>query len=73
MRYPMNTRQVFSRAEDGTVVVTSGTRWGRFAADGRHLEGPLFEADPEMCLWISTPRPTQHHRTSRLSEGSTDL
>ena len=43
-----------------------GTRWGRFAANGRYVEGTLFEADPELCVWVSAPRPTSHHRISRV-------
>jgi hypothetical protein len=43
-----------------------GTRWGRFERDGRYVEGTLFEADPELCVWVSAPRPTSHHRISRV-------
>lgn len=43
-----------------------GTRWGRFEANGRYVEGTLFEADPELCVWVSAPRPSSHHRISRV-------
>ena len=43
-----------------------GTRWGRFMPDGRYVEGTLFEADPELCVWVSAPRPSGHHRISRV-------
>ena len=33
---------------------------------GRYLEGTLFEADPELCVWVSAPRPSSHHRISRV-------
>jgi hypothetical protein len=43
-----------------------GTRWGRFEPNGRYIEGTLFEADPELCVWVSAPRPSSHHRISRV-------
>ena len=46
--------------------VTMGTRWGRFAPNGRYVEGTLFEADPELCVWVAAPRPSSHHRISRV-------
>lgn len=71
IRNPWNPRAsyVFD-LETGTVVVTMGARWGRFTPVGEHVEGPLFEADPELCVWVSRPRPKNHHRTSRVVEMS---
>ncbi|MPQ96517.1 hypothetical protein GB931_00985 [Modestobacter sp. I12A-02628] len=66
IRHPLNPRALYSPDEGGTVRVTMGRRCGRFSRDGRWLEGPLFEADPELCLWVSAPRPAGHHRLSRL-------
>jgi hypothetical protein len=43
-----------------------GTRWGRFTPGGQYLEGTLFEADPELCVWVAAPRPSSHHRISRV-------
>lgn len=43
-----------------------GTRWGRFEPNGRYIEGTLFEADPELCVWVAAPRPSGHHRISRV-------
>jgi len=48
------------------VRVIMGTRWGRFDQSGKYLEGSLFEADPELCVWVSAPRPSAHHRISRV-------
>lgn len=70
IRNPWNPRSAYVGEESGTVLVTMGSRWGRFTAEGRHLEGPLFEADPELCIWMSRPRPKNHHRTSRVVEMS---
>ncbi len=68
IRNPWNPRAAYVFDPDTeTVVVTMGSRWGRFTANGEHLEGPLFEADPELCIWISRPRPKNHHRTSHVA------
>jgi len=67
IRHPLNPRALYT-ADGDTVLVTKGSRWGRFRADGRHVEGPLFEADPELCLWVAAPRPSAHHRLSRLDD-----
>ena len=57
---------------EAVVLVTMGRRWGRFRPNGQWIEGPLFEADPEMCLWVSFPRPKDHHRLSRILEISAE-
>ena len=66
IRHPLNPNAYYADNGDGTVHVTMGTRWGRFQANGRYLEGTLFEADPELCVWVSAPRPSSHHRISRV-------
>jgi hypothetical protein len=66
IRHPLNPNAFYVSNGDGTVRVTMGTRWGRFEANGRYLEGTLFEADPELCVWVSAPRPSGHHRISRV-------
>lgn len=71
IRNPWNARSSYVfEPETRTVRVTMGSRWGRFTSFGEHVEGPLFEADPELCIWVSRPRPTNHHRTSRVVEMS---
>lgn len=72
IRHPLNPRALYSPHGDGTVVVTMGSRWGRFTAQGVHVEGAIFEADPELCLWVGAPRPDGHHRISRLTELSAE-
>ena len=66
IRNPWNPNAYYLGDRDGTVRVTMGTRWGRFQADGRYIEGTLFEADPELCVWVASPRPKAHHRISRV-------
>jgi hypothetical protein len=71
IRNPWNARASYVFEEETrTVLVTMGSRWGRFTSFGEHVEGSLFEADPELCIWISRPRPKNHHRTSRVVEMS---
>ncbi len=66
IRHPLLPNSFYIDNGDGTVQVTMGTRSGRFDGTGRYLDGTLFEADPEMCVWVSAPRPTSHHRISRV-------
>jgi hypothetical protein len=66
IRHPLNPNAFYLSNGDGTVRVTMGTRWGRFESNGRYVEGTLFEADPELCVWVSAPRPSSHHRISRV-------
>jgi len=66
IRHPLNPNAFYVSDGDGTVRVTMGTRWGRFEPNGRYVEGTLFEADPELCVWVAAPRPSSHHRISRV-------
>ena len=66
IRHPLNPNAYYADNGDGTVHVTMGTRWGRFTPSGRYVEGTLFEADPELCVWVAAPRPSSHHRISRV-------
>ena len=73
IRNPWNPRASYVYDESSrTVTVTMGARWGRFTSLGEYLEGPLFEADPELCIWVSRPRPKNHHRTSRCHRDDDD-
>ncbi len=72
IRHPLNPLALYFSYDDGVVMVTMGTRWGRFRPNGKWLEGTLFEADPELCLWVSAPRPKNHHRTSRILDMSSE-
>lgn len=68
IRHPLIPNSYYLGQKDGTVRVTMGTRWGRFRSNGAWIEGTLFEADPELCVWVSAPRPTSHHRISRVMD-----
>ena len=66
IRHPLNPNAYYVSDGDGMVRVTMGTRWGRFRRDGRYVEGTLFEADPELCVWVSAPRPSGMNRPHRV-------
>lgn len=70
IRHPLNPKALYTPDGPDTVLVTMGSRWGRFRRDGTHVEGSVFEADPELCLWVSAPRPDEHHRLSRVIDMS---
>lgn len=44
---------IYTRRNDGFVEVEMDGERGVFAADGRHVEGPLRIADPHMLVWMS--------------------
>jgi hypothetical protein len=67
IRHPLNRNAYYAPDGEGGVLVTAGDRWGRFKADGRYVAGPLFEADPELCVWVSSRRPSSHHRLTDLT------
>ena len=68
IRHPMNRNAYYRANSDGTVMVTAGDRWGRFQPNGKWIDGPLVEADPELCVWVAQPRPARHHRLDRVAE-----
>lgn len=70
IRHPLNRNAFYGSDGQGGALVTIGELWGRFTPDGRHLGGPLFEADPELCLWVAMPRPDSHHRLSRVLDAT---
>jgi hypothetical protein len=68
IRHPFIPNAYYLGGPDRTVRVTMGSRWGRFRSNGEYIEGTLFEADPELCTWVSAPRPSDHHRISRVMD-----
>ena len=56
---------LYVRAGDDRVKVTmpDGTT-GLFDGAGRWIEGHIFEADPEMCVWVSAERIKASYRLS---------
>lgn len=50
-RHPF-TNALYELQPDGTILVTEGTRQGRFRKDGRWIAGELREADPQLCVWV---------------------
>ena len=56
---------IYSNAGPNRVKVTmpDGTS-GLFNGNGRWIEGDVFEADPEMCVWVGAERIKTSHRLS---------
>lgn len=46
------------------VEMPDGRR-GLFDNEGRWIEGELYEADPELCVWVGGTRMQTSHRLSR--------
>ena len=46
------------------VTLPDGT-FGVFDGVGRWIEGEVFEADPELCVWLSVNRAAVSHRLSQ--------
>lgn len=46
------------------VVMPDGSV-GLFDSIGRWVEGEVYEADPEMCVWIGADRIASSHRLSK--------
>ena len=55
------SRALYEQDGDGHVRVTKNGKVGLFAADGRYLEGEIYEADPQLCGWVGGPK-VAHHR-----------
>ena len=72
IRHPSTPNAIYYLDDSGSITVTQGSRWGRFTNWGEHIDGPLFEADPELCVWVGTPRPKGHHRISRVLDATSE-
>ena len=65
LRHPF-TRALYEQDGDGHVrVLTTDGKVGLFAADGTWIHGDVFEADPQLCGWISGPK-VAHHRIQSM-------
>ncbi len=51
-------------AENKVKVTTEDGVTGVFDGEGRWLEGELYEADPELCIWLTAKRIESSHRLS---------
>ena len=65
LRHPF-TRALYEQDGHGHVrVTTKDGRIGTFDLGGVHLDGEVFEADPQLCGWIGGPK-VAHHRIQNL-------
>lgn len=58
------TGALYERHSGDTIKVSLDEMWGVFTTEGRHLEGPLRECDPQLCGWVGGPQMANH----RLAE-----
>tara|TARA_B000000475_G_scaffold257652_1_gene239067 strand:+ start:244 stop:456 length:213 start_codon:yes stop_codon:yes gene_type:complete len=59
------TGALYQRIADNTIKVTTKDGvTGIFDGEGQWIEGELFEADPELCIWLSAKRIDASHRLS---------
>lgn len=55
LRHPFGGA-LYTCLPDGRIKVEDGDKWGLFHPDGRWIEGPLREADPQFCGWVAGDR-----------------
>jgi len=63
MRHPFSNA-LYEQDGSGNVRVTKNGKSGLFRADGSHIDGDVFEADPQLCGWVAGPK-VVHHRIQR--------
>tara|TARA_B100000953_G_scaffold256341_1_gene220437 strand:+ start:1727 stop:1939 length:213 start_codon:yes stop_codon:yes gene_type:complete len=51
-------------AENQVKVTTENGETGIFDGEGRWIEGEVYEADPELCIWLASKRIESSHRLS---------
>jgi hypothetical protein len=65
LRHPFS-HALYEQDGNGNIrVAAKDGRVGLFTTDGTWIEGEIFEADPQLCGWISGPK-VAHHRIQRL-------
>ena len=55
---------ILTGAENRIKVTTKEGVIGFFDGEGRWIEGELYEADPELCIWLDAKRIDASHRLS---------
>ena len=56
---------LYERVDENQVKVTMGNgETGVFDGEGRWIKGEVFEADPELCVWLTAKRIESSHRLS---------
>ena len=59
------TNDLYQRiAENKVRVTTENGETGIFDGQGRWIEGEIYEADPELCIWLAARRIESSHRLS---------
>jgi hypothetical protein len=55
------SKALYEQDGNGNVRVSLTGKVGLFTADGRYVEGDIYEADPQLCGWVGGPK-VAHHR-----------
>jgi hypothetical protein len=58
------SKALYEQDGHGNVRVTQSNKVGLFTPEGVWLEGEVFEADPQFCVWVGGPK-LAHHRIAR--------
>lgn len=68
LTHPFDPDSHYELMADGNIRVTNRGRQGIFSPGGVHLSGEIWEADPQICVWVSNvPDPTTQLATSRIA------
>lgn len=51
IRHPLSGA-LYDLLPDGTIKVEKDGKAGIFRADGVYVSGEIYQADPQMCVWI---------------------
>ena len=64
IRHPFSRGLYTNEGADRVRVTLPDGTFGIFDGIGRWIEGDVFEADPELCVWMSINRAEVSHRLS---------
>lgn len=48
--------KLYEQDGKGNIKVSKDGDWGLFGIDGKHIEGPMTECDPQLCGWVGGPQ-----------------
>ena len=65
IRHPFS-RALYEALEENKVLVTTlDGKTGIFDRKGKHISGDLYDADPEMCIWVGSKQVATSQRMSK--------
>lgn len=48
--------KLYEQDNAGNIKVSKDGTWGVFTIEGKHLDGPMLECDPQLCGWVGGPQ-----------------